>query len=138
MTRSYSYFSVMVAWISPSLCMPFRTFNSPSQAHSHLWEEPTHHLAWSTPKFPHAVALPSLAHGHPAPPCPAGVPTMYFISMSIQKPLLPPSDMAFVEQGRWHFHSLHHPLKLCVLWSHFLRGMNKSQSWAWDQKQKCS
>lgn len=134
-TWSYGYFAVMVAWISPALCMPFRTLNSLSQAHSHLWEELTHHPAWSTPKFPHTVIFLSLAHGHLTPSCPTGVPAVHFISVSIQEPFL---DMAFVEQRRWRFHSLHHLLKLCVLWFHFLRGIYENQSWAWDQKQKYS
>lgn len=137
MTWSYGYFAVMLAWISPSLCMPFRTLNSPSQACSRLWEEPTHHPAWGTPKFPRAVVFLSLARGQAAPACPAGVPAVYFISVSTEEPLFPPSDMAFVEQGRWRFYSLHHPLTPCVLWSHFLRDMYENWSWAWDQKEKC-
>lgn len=51
MAWSYGYFAVMVARVSPSLCMPCRTFNSPSQACSHLCAKLTHHAAWSTPSF---------------------------------------------------------------------------------------
>lgn len=130
MAWSYGYSAVMVARISPSLRMPCRTFNSPSQACSRLWEKLTHHAAWGTPKFSPAFLLLSLAHSHLVPACPIEVLTVYFINMSIEAPLLPHSDMAFVEEGRWHFPSLYQPLKLCALWSHFLREVNENQSGA--------
>lgn len=105
-------------------------FTSPAQAFSPLWQQLTHHAAWSTPTFSPAFLLLSLAHGHLAPACPIGVPAVCFISMSTEACLLPHSDMAFAEKGRCHSPSLLQPLKLCVLWSDFLRGVNKKQSWA--------
>lgn len=66
---------------------------------------------------------------HVVPACPIGVLAVYFRSMSMEARLLPHSDMALVEEGRWYFPSFHQPLKLCVLWSNFLRGVNENQSW---------
>lgn len=126
MAWSYGYFAVMIARISPSLCMPCRTFNNPSQACSHLWEKLAHPVAWSTPKFSPAFVHLSCAHGHLVPTWARGVASGYFINMSTEAPLLPHSDTAFVEEGRLHFPSFYQLLQLCVLWSNFFRGVKEN------------